>query len=29
MSAITVQELMYPLVVIDKSAECASHPTSC
>lgn len=26
MSAITVQELMYPLVVIDKSAECAANP---
>lgn len=25
MSAITVQELMYPLVVIDKSAECAAN----
>ena len=26
MSAITVKELMYPLVVIDKSAECAANP---
>ena len=26
MSEITVQEMMYPLVVVDKSAECAANP---